>query len=569
MPTFHLSFLKRIIFSKEKEEPISYSSLNILKPYLSKNRRKIIFAIIIAILSILLLLPIPYLHKVIIDSFIRDSNVPDILRLGCLIFFLYLIVLLLRSYLSYIFSLINSRIIWELKRDAYEKMVNLPLSFFTKNQSTYLVSRINEISQLSSVFTHSLLTLFVSSIMLVFSLIILSIISWKILLLTLIFIPLQYLIYRKASTGLKIINKDLFEKSAQLNRKMQDSISGIKTMKSFTREKKEVSLISEQMKGVYESSMIQSVTLNVAQEIVNFVTNINNLAILIVSAILIIYGQLSLGLYVALIQYINYTFRPIQSFASVGIMLQPLLVAMDRIKIYFEITGEHDNPNRIYTKDNLSGKIVFKDITFSYERDKPLLNEINFIINSGEKIAIMGKNGVGKTTILKLLLQFEQPQSGLILIDDIDATTYDLNNLRKKIGYVSQDIYMFNTTIKENITYGIGQYSAEELDKLLKRFCPFVENLPDKEESLVSEHGQNLSGGQKQAISIIRTLLKKPDILIFDEGSIHLDQFSQNMLLELIMEYFHNKTCIMITHEDFFSPIINRVFTLTNGKIYY
>lgn len=152
---------------------------------------------------LLLLLPIPYLYKVILDSFIKNADITDILRFGCLIFLLYLTVLCLRSYLSYIFSLLNGQLLLELKSDVYEKIVNLPLSFFTKNQSSYLVSRINEVGQLNSVFSHSLLTLFVSSIMFVLSLAVLAFISWKILVLMFLFIPLRYIVYRKASTGLK------------------------------------------------------------------------------------------------------------------------------------------------------------------------------------------------------------------------------------------------------------------------------------------------------------------------------------------------------------------------------
>jgi ABC-type multidrug transport system fused ATPase/permease subunit len=210
---------------------------------------------------------------------------------------------------------------------------------------------------------------------------------------------------------------------------------------------------------------------------------------------------------------------------------------------------------------------VFHNVSFFYDKGKTILKNISFAINAGEKVIIRGANGTGKTTIIKLLLQLYSPQNGEIYIDDYNAQTIILSNIRKRIGLVSQDIFLFNDTILNNLLYGCDDYSQTKLNSIIEKFCPFIYDLPNGINTFAGESGNNLSGGQKQAISIVRAILKRPDILLFDEGNTNLDNQSRNNLMDLVNEYFVDKTCIFITHGDYVFKGPIKIFSIENNSI--
>jgi ABC-type multidrug transport system fused ATPase/permease subunit len=348
---------------------------------------------------------------------------------------------------------------------------------------------------------------------------------------------------------------------------MQEVVSGIQTVKSFATEEKEKRKMNDSMQSVYKSSLLQNIFLGVSQEIIGFVSNLSSLMVLLISALLIINHQFTIGLYFACLQYANNIFKPVQVFASAGMILQPMVVAINRINEYFEIVGEDNNPNRKKYLNSFKGKIVFHNVSFFYDKGKTILKNISFAINAGEKVIIRGANGTGKTTIIKLLLQLYSPQNGEIYIDDYNAQTIILSNIRKRIGLVSQDIFLFNDTILNNLLYGCDDYSQTKLNSIIEKFCPFIYDLPNGINTFAGESGNNLSGGQKQAISIVRAILKRPDILLFDEGNTNLDNQSRNNLMDLVNEYFVDKTCIFITHGDYVFKGPIKIFSIENNSI--
>lgn len=553
------------LMKKKRDEKFTFSDLRILYPYFQKHPIYISIVVLSSIVSAIILLPIPILIQLIIDKFITTEDTRMIIITSLVIIGLYIFSFFAKVILNYFFSLLNNKLLLSIKQDLTEKVISLPLSFFTETQSGYLVSRINEINQLGSMFSLMFISLVVSGLTFICSMVILGFIGWQILVLSIFFLPVQYFVIKKFTGGLQSVSKAMMENSALLNKNMQEVVSGIQTVKSFATENKEKSKINSSMQSVYKSSLLQNIFLGVSQEIIGFVSNISNILVLIISAFLIIDKQFTLGLYVACLQYVNNIFRPVHAFASAGMIMQPMVVAINRINEYFEIIGEDKTSKRENNPNSLKGKIVFKNLTFYYEKGKDILKNVSFIINPGEKIVISGANGTGKTTIIKLLLQLHLPQEGSILYDNCDASSIALNTLRKRIGFVSQDVFLFNDTIKNNMVYGCEVFSDSELNLIVNKFCPFINELPNGMNMIVGERGNNLSGGQRQAISIVRTILKQPDILLFDEGNTNLDIQSLDILEDLVEKYFYHKTCVFIAHGNSVYTKPDKIFNIENG----
>lgn len=550
---------------------IGLSQLKFFLPYMKKQLSLIIVVAVSAIFSSIIILPVPVISKFVIDKYVVEKDTKMVFIMCMVILGLYLLLILSKIILNYSYSVLNSKLLLSIKKDLTNRIIDLPLSFFAKVQSGYLISRINEIDKLGSVFSVIFIQLIVSSITFLFSIAILGLLEWEILLLVLALLPIQFLIMKKSTGSIQNVSKKMMEDSANINKEMQEVISGINTIKSFSTEKKEKNKINSSINSFYSSMSVHNIFIGISQDIIGFIVNFSNLMLLLVSCLLIIKQEFTLGMYIASIQYASYIFKPIQSFTSAGILIQPSIVAIDRINEYFLLFGDKDNHQRRKSPAYFHGKIIFQNVSFFYDQEKQILNDISFEIEEGQKIILAGDNGSGKTTVTKLLLQLYMPSSGNIYIDDLDIKDIKLDVLRSKIGIVSQDVFLFNDTVKNNLIYGCNEndYKEDELELLVNKFCDFVNTFPDGLNTIIGENGICLSGGQKQAISIIRTILKHPDILIWDEGNVFLDANSKHIIKKLIDIYFTNKTCIFITHDTHLFDNIDKILLIKENGIVY
>ena len=559
--------IKNIFSQKTEKEKFSITKFKLLKPYFKKNSLIVSICLIFTLISSVIILPAPILYKIIIDDFIPTKNMKMIFILGAVLLIIYILNLLSKVFMEYFFAKLNNKLLLTIKEDFFAKIISLPLSFFSDKQSSYLIARISEIDQIGSIFSFTFSSLLVSLLAFVFSVSILLFLSWKIFLITVFFIPLQYFFIRRFSGSIKNISNIKLEKSAILNKNMQEVFAGIQTVKSFSAENKEKLKIHSSTLSVFKSSFLQSVLFGISNNLIGLINHFGRLSVLIASAFLIIKGQFTVGLYVAAFQYVNVIFTHIQLFASSGLVLQPVIVAINRINEYDQLICENSLNERTLGIKEPIGQIEFRNVSFSYKDDKELLKDINFKINNGEKIAIVGPNGAGKSTLFKLLLQLHYPQQGGIFIDDVNLNRVQLTDIRKRIGLVTQEVFLFNDTIKNNLLYGCTEYSEKEFEYFINRFCSFIYDLPNGLNTIIGERGLLLSGGQKQALSIVRTLLKHPDIFIFDEGTANLDKMAYKDIIKLIKEYFVNNTCIFISHQDAIIETANRVFEIKNKTI--
>ncbi len=284
----------------------------------------------------------------------------------------------------------------------------------------------------------------------------------------------------------------------------------------------------------------------------------------------IIEGKFTIGTYIAFSAYLAKLYGPTQILATMGLTLQPAITALQRVSELFEIAEERDEGKKV---SKVRGEIEFRDVHFSYDSSKEdVLKGISFKINAGEKVLIRGPNGSGKSTIVKLILGLYKAERGEIFIDGHEISELSLSSLRERISIVSQNVFLFHDTIKNNILYSRPDAKEEELIEALRLSgaYEFVMNLSDNSDKLetwIGEGGKTLSGGERKKLSIARAILKESDIIIFDEATSELDSESEGRIEDLIKERMKGRTCIIISHKSFENHLFDRIIHLEEGRI--
>ncbi len=326
-------------------------------------------------------------------------------------------------------------------------------------------------------------------------------------------------------------------------------------------------MLAKQFASVATTRIRQSISMGMGTQSLGFLTNVASIIVLMLSGIYIARGQLSIGDYVALAGYTGKLFVPVQLFGSLSLTLQPVLVALARLSIIFggETEQEVWGKRRV---EKINGAIECQNVRFAYNPAKgDVIRGVSFSIKPGERVALLGPNGSGKSTIVKLLLGFYPNYRGEILIDGVELHKYDVASLRKGIGIVSQNAFLFTGTLWENVKMSVPSAPDETMERVLALSgCAHVFS-GDLRKIFIAEAGRNLSGGQRQAVAIARCLLKDPDLLIFDEATAHLDMQACKAVMDAFVNVFFGKTRILIAHDPGIAKFAERILLLKDGRI--
>lgn len=476
---------------------------------------------------------------------------------------------------SYINSWISQQIIFDMKNEMYHHLTYMPHSFFTTEKQGDIITRMNtDISGVSSVISGTLSSIVSNIATVVTTMVALFSMSWQLALVGIVVIPLLILPSRSVGkTRYKLLTESQ-TKNDEMNQLINEtlSVSGSLLVKLFSREEKEYDRFVKVNKDVTKISMKEQRSGTWFRVVMGMFTQIGPLLIYFAGGYFII-GELdptlTIGTITASVTLVNRLYRPVESLLNVGVDFTRSLALFDRIFNYFDMEVKIKSPENGKCPDISNADISFNHVAFSYVPDTQILKDIDFTVPGGQMYAIVGPSGSGKSTVVNLIPRLYDVDSGSVTIGDCDVRDFDLGFLRDNIGVVTQETYLFNGTIKDNLLYAKEDATEEEIREACRiaSIDELVSTMPDGYDTVVGNRGLKLSGGEKQRISIARVILKNPKILILDEATSALDSISENAIQEALDVLMKNRTSIVIAHR--LSTILkaDRIMVVKDGVI--
>lgn len=464
---------------------------------------------------------------------------------------LYIISSIFNYMQQYIIVSVAQKTVYDMRQDIYNKLNRLPLNYFDTHTYGEVLSKVtNDIDNISSTLQQSMTQLITSIVTIVGVVIMMLTISPIMTLVTVLTIPLGILFVKpiiSRSQSYFIKQQNII---GNLNGHIEEVYTGHEIIKSFNREKKSIDTFRDINIKLYENAWKAQFMSGMMMPIMNFVSNIGYVFVSVIGAVLVTKGRIKIGDIQAFIQYTKQFSQPISQTANIANIIQSTVASAERI---FELLDEKElipdiEKGRVIK--NPKGKVVFDHVKFGYSEDKILIQNMNLEVNPGQKVAIVGPTGAGKTTLINLLLRFYELNGGKILIDDIDIRDMRRSDLRKMFGMVLQDTWLFKGTIRENIAYGKENATKEEIENVARSANAnhFIKTLPKGYDTIINEEGSNISQGQKQLLTIARAMISDPKILILDEATSSIDTRTELNIQKAMDEIMVGRTSFVIAH---------------------
>ncbi|CEQ23627.1 ABC transporter-like protein [[Clostridium] sordellii] len=464
---------------------------------------------------------------------------------------LYIISSIFNYMQQYIIVSVAQKTVYDMRQDIYNKLNRLPLNYFDTHTYGEVLSKVtNDIDNISSTLQQSMTQLITSIVTIVGVVIMMLTISPIMTFVTVLTIPLGILFVKpiiSRSQSYFIKQQNII---GNLNGHIEEVYTGHEIIKSFNREKKSIDTFRDINIKLYENAWKAQFMSGMMMPIMNFVSNIGYVLVSVIGAVLVTKGRIKIGDIQAFIQYTKQFSQPISQTANIANIIQSTVASAERI---FELLDEKElipDIEKSRVIKNPKGKVVFDHVKFGYSEDKILIQDMNLEVNPGQKVAIVGPTGAGKTTLINLLLRFYELNGGKILIDDIDIRDMRRSDLRKMFGMVLQDTWLFKGTIRENIAYGKANATKEEIENVARSANAnhFIKTLPKGYDTIINEEGSNISQGQKQLLTIARAMISDPKILILDEATSSIDTRTELNIQKAMDEIMVGRTSFVIAH---------------------
>lgn len=535
--------------------------------YLKLEKKHLIIITIMIIISTVLSVIAPFLISLVIDKMVIGTLMKDISYLLICLICIYLITFFISLFANKMLAKLSEDTVYRIRKDLFEHMQKLPISFFDKHDKGDIISRYtNDLSLIGDVLTDTL-TEFVSSIISFIGVTIMMLYMNVILsLVVIISVPFFFVLVFRISKKTNELYQSQQKQLGDLTTYIEEELSGIKVSKSFNKEGEIIQKFETMNNKYLDCSVKAETTSNLVIPVNLAVSNLSNIVLIIVGIILILNNSSTIGNLVAFLTYASMFRNPIQSMASLLASIQESLAGAERVFEIIEMKPEV-NDGKYKIKQRYS-QVIFDNVNFGYTNQLVLKN-LSFCAKEGDTVAIVGPTGAGKTTIINLLTRFYEVTTGDILINDMNIQKLPKEDLRKHIGIVLQDTYLFKGTIFENICYGNKRASKKMVIEASKkaRAHNFIHRLPNGYETTITDGGSNLSQGERQLISIARMILINPDILILDEATSNIDSETESLIQIGMQELMNGKTCFIIAHRLKTIEQADKILYINNGRI--
>src|SRR5262245_58729098 len=549
---------------------LDWNLLKRLLVYIRPYRGRVIFAICVMLATAGLQILTPILVKFAIDNYITKHDLPGLYRIGG-VYLLVLIGELILSYIQvYVMQMTGQRIMYDMRVQIFEHLQSLELKFFHKNPVGRLMTRVtNDVDVLNELFTSGVVSIFGDILTLTGIIVAMLIINFQLALVTLSVVPLLFLattIFRKKARAAFMETRFWL---ARMNAFLQEAISGMGLIQIFHREDRMFDKFEKINFHHYSATQKSVVAYAVFYPVVEFIEAIAIALLVWFGGNRAIGGFVTFGALIAFIQYTQRFFRPIADLSEKYNIVQSALAASEKIFNLLDTKEFIEVPRTMVPSAERLTEVEFQNVSFSYGDDSPVLKNVSFKIHSGEKIAIVGPTGAGKTTIISLLLRFYDKYTGRILVNGVDIRETPEEQLRRDIAVVFQDAFLFSRSVMENLTFDRPEITEDRVHSVSKYLLaePFIQQLPKGYQELLAERGSNLSFGQRQLITFVRALAADPSIVILDEATSSVDVETEYVIRNSLQRLMHNRTAILIAHRLSTIQNVDRIFVLLDGEL--
>ncbi len=523
-----------------------------------------------AVLTSLAELFFPMYLRYIMNDILPQHNVSALLKNAGVLLCLYLFNCFINYKVMLTGRTIGACIEQDMRRALFKHVHSMSFRYFDNQRVGQLVSRIvGDIGEIRELIFLGPNYLLVCTIFMLGTISILFYINWKLAIIVNILLLAKAYDSVTTNRKLKKAGRDARKQVGNITAQTTESLNAVRLVQSFNNEELEVSKLDEAAAKLFAARKKSFDLLSHSNTAMVFFSNITNLTIIVAGGVLISYGQMEFSDLVAFLLYVSIFIRPILRLNALAEVYQKGIASYQRFEQLMEVAPEIKDGDNAIDAGVLKGDIAFENITFAYDGKEPVIKNFSLEIKAGESVAFVGGTGVGKSTICSLLPRFYELQSGRITIDGRDIKEFTLNSLRRNVGIVQQDIFLFADSVKNNIAYGRPDASMEQIVEAAKlaEADRFIEPLPEKYETALGERGVKLSGGQKQRIAIARVFLKNPPILILDEATSSLDNETEKAIQAALTELSINRTTLVVAHRLATIRNVDRIIVLSPNGI--